>query len=100
MAKKNQQFNETKIFTDYQALAQATIPEIVANLPNQKIGYHNDEVKQYLAHAGQTAIKPQQFNWMKNIFLTIVNSFNLLLIVIFGFQLGTFLLKIFMIHYL
>lgn len=93
MAKKNQQFNETKIFTDYQALAQATIPEIVANLPNQKIGYHNDEVKQYLAHAGQTAIKPQQFNWMKNIFLTIVNPFNLLLIVIFGFQLGTFFVK-------
>ena len=93
MKKARQQFDETKIFIEYKTLAQNNLPTIMADLPAQKIGYYNNEVNEYHRNINPTEIKPQQFKWLKNIVLTLVNPFNLLLIFIFGFQLGTFFVK-------
>ncbi|WP_425379512.1 magnesium-translocating P-type ATPase [Spiroplasma endosymbiont of Stenodema calcarata] len=93
MKKLKQQFNETEIFAEYKTLAQSNLPLVIANLPAAKIGYNNNEVNEYHRNTPQSEIKPQQFKWLKNIFLTFVNPFNLLLIFIFAFELGTFFVK-------
>ncbi|AGM25183.1 magnesium-translocating P-type ATPase [Spiroplasma chrysopicola] len=84
--------NDHDFFLQYQSIANDNEENLLNSLKIPQLGYDDEQANNLLKTKTFAQIRPEKFSFLKEIFLTFINPFNLLLIFILVFQIVNYIM--------